>query len=694
MTRTGRDASRLTVSRVTGDLFGVWELRTQLGRGLQPEDDATGATRVAVLSDRYWREACAAAPEALGTTIMLDGVPHTIVGVLSPDVEFGTFANIAMWVSYPLQPGPSRDVRQVMVTGRLVDGYTADDAAAEFLTLAANLEREHPDSNRGRRTLVLPASRAMGGPNLWLVMTLLVGTAALVTVVASVNVAGVLLARAVVRQREFALRIALGARKRRVFRQLVAEGLILAGFGAGGGLMVTELGLRLIRSVDAEPIFQQLEIDGHEVAFVAALALISPVLFSLAPALASLRVNLIGALNAAGARTTGAGRRLRDALVAAQLALAVALAVVGGLVARTAAAQMTAPNGFDAAELVMFTMTFDHLEDPVARRQLAVTIERQLQDRGIGVAQLSAAPAAAIEAATVIEPHGVPPASGVADAWAHQVAVSERAFATLGVSIVAGRDFTAHDIDSHAAVALVSHEAAMRYYGGDEAAVGRSLVVRQGIVRRAYQIVGVTADVRNSDPERGMPPRVWVPLAEPLTTTFVARGGADVASTTASIREVARQAAPGVPVESLEGYARAIARLQGGDRVAMGMLISFAAMAIVFAAIGLYGTVAVSASHRRAEFATRYALGAQQSNVARLVMWQAFRLLALGLVPGLVLGLIAATGMRRLLFGVTPLDPFNIAAVVSLLLVMTLVASAAPALRAARLDAMSVLKGG
>ena len=691
--RAGHDAARITVSRVTGDLFGVWGFHPQRGRGLRPGDDRPGMPPVAVLSDRFWTDAFARSDAAVGQSVTIEGVVHEIVGVLTPDVEFGTFANIAMWVSYPVEHSPFRDARPVMVTGRLADGVTAGEAAAEFRALAATLEQEHPDTNRGRQALVLQASRAMGGPNLWLVMTLLIGTAALVTVIASVNVAGVLLSRAVVRQREFALRVALGARKLRVFRQLAVEGLLLAGLGAVGGLFVAEAGLRLIRSVDAEPIFQQLVIDGHEVAFVMLLGLIAPLLFSFAPALSALRLNLVAVLNAASTRTVGSGRGLRDALVAAQLALAVALAIVGGLVARTATAQLTATNGFEAPGLVTFTLALDPSTPADVRRQLVRTINAQLLGRGVvAVGTVDTLPAVAIETSIGINPDGETTNSTGAEAWAHRIAIDHDALNVLHVPVVAGRAFTAAEVANNVRVVLISRETVLRYFGSDGEALGRRISLREGDSLVSYQIVGITGDVRNTDPERGMPPRVWMPMSNPGTVTFVVRSSGDDSAATTAIRHVARETVPDVPVEAVETYSRAIARTQGGDRVAMGMLISFASASVLFAAIGLYGTVALSANLRRSEFATRVALGAQTRDVTRLVMWQAFRLLLVGLVPGLALGLLAASGMRSLLFGVTPLDGANVVSVVTLLTLITLAASVLPAVRAARVDVGTVLR--
>jgi putative ABC transport system permease protein len=571
---------------------------------------------------------------------------------------------------------------------------TAETAHAEFMAMAHALEIEHPDTNRGRQLLVLQADRAMGGPNLYLVMTLLVGTAALVMVIASANVAGVLLARAVARRREFGLRVALGARATRVFRQLIAEGLLLAVLGGIGGLIAAEAGLRLIRSAAADPIFQQIVIDMHEVLFVMLLALAAPLLFSIAPALALLRADLVGVLNATGPRSGGSGSRARQGLVVAQLALAVMLATVGGLVTRTALAMTTAPTGFDPSNVVTFVLALDqHSPDAAARRQLVANIREGLMAAAnISTGAVDLLPAISVEQASAVEPDGIAAEPRQIERWAYVIGVDDGALATIGVPLLEGRGLTGTDVETNAAVALISTEAARRYFGATAAAVGRRLTIRADGVTQTRQIVGVTGDVRNVEPERGTPPRVWIPLSAPRTTAFVIRTTGDTRAAAESVRRVARELAPAIPVESLDTYDLAIRRRGGSDRVAMGMLISFAAVAVLFAAIGLYGTVALSVSLRRAEFGTRFALGAQVRDVAGMVLAQAFRLLAVGLAIGLAAGLVAGSAMRRMLYGVTPLDPLNLVGVVALLTVVTLLASVMPAWRAARVDVVDALR--
>jgi putative ABC transport system permease protein len=691
----GSDPTRSIVSYVAGDLFSVWGVRAQLGRPLFGNDSIAGAPRVAVLTDRYWRETVGADHGVLGREVLVNGEPVTVVGVLERDIEIGTFANIAMWISQPAVRAETRDTRLVMMTGRLTPGVTVDQAAAEFRVLAEALEAEHPQTNRGRQVQVLSARRAIGGPNFALVLTLLVGAAVLVVVIASVNVAGVLLARAVKRQQEFAVRIALGARHARLFRQLAVEGLLLAIAGGAGGVLVTEAGLRVIRSVDAEPIFQQIVIDWHELVFVGGLALLAPLFFSLAPALASTRVNLLTVLNATSARVSGRhSRRAREMLVAAQLALAIALAVVGGLVARTAVTMMWAPTGFETADRLTLTLALhEHSPDPLVRRQALREFVRRIADGGRTVAALDTLPAVNIEAAVVVQPDGQ-----VADdprrAWAAYVArVDAPALASLGVPLIVGRTLSAADVDNDLKVALISRKAADRFYGGAAAAVGRRLDVREPSgAATIFQVVGVTGDVRDTDPEKGSPARVWLPLSDPTVVSFVVATAGDTAGTAALVRAAARAVMPGVPLETMEAYEQGIARQMGGNQIAMGMLLAFVVVGLAFSGTGLYGTVALATNLRHAEFATRLALGATPGDVIGLVARHTMRLVLIGLVPGLVAGLALANAIRGVLYGVTPLDPLNILTLLFVLAVVALVAGIGPALRAGRVNIVLTIR--
>jgi predicted permease len=380
----------------------------------------------------------------------------------------------------------------------------------------------------------------------------------------------------------------------------------------------------------------------------------------------------------------------------AQLALAVTLVTIGGLVVRTASAISAAPTGFDTDGLLVFALSFDdrrHPEMPV-RRQIVADIESRLRRAGVDVSAgaLESWPAINVEPAAPIAIDAFASAETDPAIWAHVVAVDSQALTTLGIPLLDGRALTESDVARDAPVALISAEAATRYFGGVSMAIGRRLHTRLGGVTRERQIVGVTGDVRNVEPERGMPPRVWVPLAEPRNVAFVVRTRGDLQALAGSVRQTVREVAAGTPIESLESYEQGIARVVGSDRVVMGMLVTFAGLALLFAATGLYGIVAYSVSQRRAEFGTRFALGARVSDVAGLVVGHAFKLLLAGLALGLAGGLVVANAMRGMLYGVTPLDPLNVGVVIAVLAMVTVVASLVPALRAARVDVVQAIR--
>ena len=362
--------------------------------------------------------------------------------------------------------------------------------------------------------------------------------------------------------------------------------------------------------------------------------------------------------------------------------------------ARTAGAMMAVPNGFEPAGVLTFMLTLDDpASDATARRALVRSLVDGVSSAGnLRGGALDALPAVAAEPVSTIQSDSLESDAGQ-DPWALVTSVDASALDTLHVPLLEGRVFTAQEIAADAAVAMLSLEAARRYFGGATDALGRRLTLRRDGIPRVHQVVGVTGDVRDTDRARGMPPRVWLPLANPRAVMFVVRTGGDLQGASTAVRRVARAVVPAVPIEALETYDRGISRRSGGDRVAMGMLMSFAAVALLFATTGLYGTVALSTHLRHAEFATRYALGARLPDIAALVIGQAARLLAVGGTLGVAGGVAAGTGIRRLLYGVTPLDPLNLLTVLALMGLVTLAASLAPALRAMRIDVVQTMAG-
>ena len=688
-------ASAIHVHEITGDFTAIWGLRPALGRLIQPGDDAPGGTGVVVLAHSFWQREFGGAPDVVGRAVRIGGRPHEVVGVMPADMEFGSLAAASAWVPLPLERGGARDERRLRVTARLADGVSAAAAAAEFASIAEALAEEHPETSGGWSARAVPIAEGVGDASFWAVLTLLLLTVGTVMAIACANVAGILLARATARQREFAIRLALGAARGRMLRQMLVEGLVLSLAAGAGGLLVAEGGLRVLRSVDADPVFQQLVIDGHELVLVAVLALMAPMAFSLAPAFRAGRQDLRTVLHAGGPRGGTQASGGRHALVVVQLVMAVVLITIAGLAVRTAVHLSQVPSGVDASQLLAFGLTLDPVDFPDDQRlrQATDTFREGIAEVGgvTNVSVMEALPVTGAERRVPFAVDGDQPRTEDAPS-AIVLGVEAASFDTLGVPLVAGRVFTRAEVREAAPVALVSDALAERHFGGRDAALGRMVRVLGEEEPPRRRIVGVTGDVRESNPTRGMPARLWVPRTPSRSVAVVVRTAGEPTAVAAGVRQAMRTMASTLPLESLEPFQAKIDRRGASDRIVISMFTGFALLALALAATGLYAVVSFSVARRRAEFGTRVALGARTVDVLSLVMGQAFRLMAVGLAAGLALGLLATRAMAGMFYGVTPADPLNVMAVMALLILLTLAASVVPAWRAARVDPVRALR--
>ena len=688
-------ASALDVGRVTGEYFTVFGLPAAAGRLLQTGDDAPGAAPVIVLAHAYWSRVLGGDPHVVGTTMQVAGISHTVVGVASPDLEFGTLSIIDAWLPLPIDAAAPRVNRRVRVVGHLREGVSVATAAAELRTIGDQLATEHPETNAGWRARLAPISDAAGGDSFWLIVALLTTCVGLVLIVACANVANVLLVRATARRRDVAIRAALGASRVRIVRQLLIEGLLLSAASAAAAVPVGQALLGLIRSVDTQSGLQQLFFDVHELGFVSLVALSAPLLFALAPALQLARIDVRGELAAGGTRVGSVRHRGRSVLVVLQIAVAAVLLCVSGLAVRTAINVSRVETGLVTAGMLKFSVDLDAQQYPDAE-----AIPARIADLRSRLASIAGVRAVGVfdrlpviwGAPTVsLSFDAAPPPSDGSGPWALAAEAQSGSLAAAGIRIIEGRDFRPEE-GADAATALMSHTAALRYFGGTRAALGKTMTVVRGEERVTRTIVGVVTDITSGDIELGPQPYIWAPLGAARRVGFLVSGTADAQSLAAAIRQEAQAALPMTPVEELETYDAALYRLVASDFVIIGVLAGFALLALILAAVGLYGVVAFSAQQRRAEFSTRVALGAQTRDVLAIVFGQAFRLLAVGVSVGLAAGLLAATAMRSVFLGVEPLDPVNAIGVVGLLSLVTLAASVVPALRARRVDLVRALR--
>jgi len=687
-------ATSLDVVRATSDFFAAMGQAAVLGRVFQDEDSRPGAAPVVVLAHHYWQQVLGADTAAIGRTLVLGTTPHTVVGVARPELEVGNLALIDLWVAIPFTTEGERAERGYNVIGRLKPGVAFATAAAEIETISAALVRDYPAVNKDGRWRLQPINAAMGGPTFWIVIALFVLAMALIMAIAAANVANLILVRATARRREMAVRLALGAGRFRVARQLVFEGLFLSIVAGALALPVAEAGLRVIHAVDAEPALRQMTIDAHELTFVAVLVLLGPVLFSLAPAFVALRGDLRGVLQSGGTRVMGSGGRMRAALVVLQVALASMLLVAAGLAVRSQVRLAGLDVGLSLDRALVFNASFDAREYPNAASVVAV--RQALADRLSSIPGVSAAHAAdavpSLKDGRMVSLvfDGRPAATE--RPWALATAVDESFLQTLSVPLLYGRWLTIDDVRRESPVALVARTAAVKYFGQADRAIGQRVTAVDGGESRTYEIVGVTGDVLTRDLELGPQPLLWMPLRAATTVTFVLTTAGDESLLAPAVRRAAAEVAPMVPLERLEPYRTAFRRLRASDYVVIGVFSSFALLAMFLAATGLYGVISFAVTQRWSEFGTRFAMGAQTRDVVRLVLGESLRLVITGLTIGLGAGIVLARAMQATLFDVTPFDPANLATVAGLLTTVAVIASIVPALRAARVDVVRALR--
>ena len=697
VTLTGRgEAQRLVASRVTANLIEVWGLRVIAGRGFSPDADRPGAPREVVLSHHYWRQHLASNPSVLGGKMVLDGQPATVTGVLAPEIEIGNLSEVDVWVPLELSPDASRLDRTLRVFGRMKPGVTIAQATTDVRQTAMRLAREYPASNEGWSMRVAPTREAMTGAGTWIVLALLSLVVGFVLLIACANLANLVLARATGRRRELAVRSALGAGRGRMVRQMLTENMLYGALGGLAGLAVADAGLSIIKAAAYEPFFALVHIDRNVMVFTALLALVTPMLFGILPALQSSRTDINEALKDTGTRTAGghATGRSRSVLVVAQLGLAVMLLVLATLLLQALIALSNTPLGFDPTRLVSFQLdlpswrytndaaTTDYYDRLLARLQSTPGVARAAVTNRLPLLGSEATTPVSIEGRAISRPEDRP--------WAIPVVVSEDFFATVGIQMVAGRAFTTHDEPGRPPVVVVNTEMARRHWGSPTRAVGARIATGGG--SGWLQIVGVVSDVRRADREAFNPQIYLAARQQPRRTMSVLVRADDPDAALGLVRSQVTALDRDVPISDMRPMQQALDEDLSSSRVLGGLFVAFALVALILAASGLYAVVSYSASQRTQEIGVRVALGAAPGDIRRMMLRQTAIQVAIGVTIGLLGGRALAVGASTLLFQVSPSDPATYAGVALTLGAVALLASYAPVRRAMRVDPVVALR--
>jgi predicted permease len=692
-------------ARVSAGFFRTLGVPAALGRDFLPGEDAAGSARTVMLSHDAWRNRFAGRPDAVGEVITLNGEPHTVVGVLPRDFHFAPRGPAEMWM--PLYPVGScetaRSCHNLRGVARLAGGVDVAAALADLKAIARRLEEQYPDSNRGQGATVAPlASVIVGDVKPTLVM--LFGGAALLLLIAGVNVAGLLLARADGRTREMALRGALGASRGRLWTQLLVEGATLSALGTVVGLAAGHAAMALLTKLippdmlGGMPYLRGLGVNVRVAAFAAVIAFLATALFALAPGLRMAGAEAGGCLRDGGRASSGSTwRRLGSRLVVVELATAVVLLVGAGLLGRSVHRLLRVDLSFDPRDLAVLDVvaTSPRYADPAR----AVGLGRDV------LAAAHRVPGVASAALTDLLPVTY---NGNTD-WirfvgraydgehneVNQRTVSAGYFRTLRARLVSGRDFTEDDDASKPRVALINQALARRYFPGQDP-VGQQfgdVNLSPGSIKT---IVGVVGDVREASLEDEIWPAVYYAFNQDPARMFavVARTNVPAAAVLSPLAASIRQLDPdlGTPDETTMTERISTSPVAALRRSAAWLVSGFAGVALLLGVTGLYGVLAYLVSQRTREIGVRMALGARRNSVVGLIVREAGALAAAGIAAGLLCAVGVASLMRNLLFATPPWDALTLSAVTVVLAAAALLASYVPARRAAGVNPTEALR--
>ena len=701
---TGDGADYVPGATVSWTMFHVLGIRPSFGRDFQEDEDRVGAPKTVILSDRIWRDRFEARPTVIGEPIMVNGVPHTIIGVMPPGFEFPGTAGA--WTTMQTDPLRNRGNHSWQVMGRLKAGVTVEQARTDLNRVAKSLEEQYPTSNLGWGVDMQTLRENQSG-NIRPVLMLMMASVAFVLLIACANVANLLLARAAVRSKEIAVRIAMGASGWRVVRQMLTESLIIALAGATLGIGIAYGMLQWIKAnlLGGIPFWMQFRIDWQVLAFTAAVAVVTAFVFGLVPALQAARPNLVNTLRDAGARGSSAGRghqRLRSSLVIGEIALSVILLVGAALLIRSFLGMQRVQPGFDPSNLLTMRVTLAGPAYDSTFKRLAFwdRFLTQINTRPgiVSAAITNNVPLGGGNNNSFFVPEGQPVQLGseplLEIRW-----VSPRYLETLRVPLLRGRMFTDQEwADSGVAgrVAVINEHMAKSLWKGADDALGKRFKFGNATdtLNRWITVVGVAADIKHkaltSEPDY----QGYMPYRQGgwNSAAIVVRTPANPTLATGTVVAALKEIDPLVPAYRVLSMDATIERSYWQQTLYSKLFTAFAAIALVLAAVGVYGVISYSVSQRTREIGVRVALGAQRTNVLGLIVGQGALLAAVGIGIGLAGALGVTRFLRAMLFGVSPFDPLSFVAVTVVLSTIAFFASYLPARRAARVDPVEALR--
>jgi predicted permease len=696
------DPETVDVGAVEAGFFPFLGVEPLLGRQIRPEEDVAGGPGVMLLSHRLWLRRFGGDAGIVGRKVELNGAPHEVIGVLPADfhlllpAEAFQLRDAEVWrpVQIDYAHLPPRNYTGFTAFGRVRPGVTFAAAQEEMSAIAARIRAEQPvHAASNLRVKVVPLHddvvKGARGP-----LLLLMGAVGLVLLIACANVALLLLTRGHARTRELLVRLSVGASRFGLARLVLAEGLVIAALGAALGIALARSGLLLVRALAraSVPRLDSASIDGWALVFAALVSLLAAAVFAVAPALAASRTDVATGLRESAIGSLSARqRRLHDLLVSGQVALSLVLIVGAALLVRTFEAMATARPGFEPDGAVAMDVMLPRglFKDAAGAQAFHAGMMSRLRALPAvsGVGSVSLLP---FTGRGPLQPFAYD--AETARQWesvsADQMNVSPGYFDAIGATLVAGRDFTPEDAGRR--VVVIDDTLARRAFGGAAAAVGRSLQLEPeaGKAESFSEVIGVVAHLKLHDLTRPLLPQIYFPQQ---WTRFglVARGPASAAG---DVQRALHGIDRGIAVENVRPLRAVVEGATGPTRLAMSLMTAFGVIALLLAAVGIYGVVTFAVGQRTHEIAVRLALGAKRGSIRRLVLGGAFRVVAASLAVGALAAALLAWAGRAMLYAVDPLDPATYAAAAAFLALVALAACWVPAERASRVEPLTALR--
>ncbi len=690
------EPERLVSAGVTGNYFDALGVQPAMGRSFVLDNEKPGNDQVTVLSYALWQRRFGGDPNIVNKTVLLDGKSCLVLGVMPKNFNFPQAAELWIPMSFERPGMKQRKAHFLRPIGRLKPGITMAQAQADTDAIARNLESLYPDTNTGWNLRLVSLRDQLVG-NTRPTLFILLGAVGFVLLIACANVANLLLVRAAARQKEIALRTALGASRVRIARQMITESVLLALMGGVLGVFLATWGVELLVAVSGDnlPSTANVKIDATVLGFTLVISLVTGVLFGLAPALRTMKLSLIDSLKEGG-RNVGEGMQrnvMRSLLVVVESAVAVILLVGAGLLVRSLIRLQNISPGFDSQGVL--TMRINLPEDKYSTLEKTTNFFQQLETRVGGlpgvesVGFISELPLSGQPNDMPYTVEGRPPASpdqGFDDDFRR---VNTQYFKVMRIPLLRGRNFTEQEVQKSTRVLLISDLLAKQVFPNEDP-IGHRLVM--GMSNEPFEIIGVVGDIRHRGLESQPLPAMYMPTFDGNWMNLVIRAQGDPANLAAAVRREVKAIDPDQPVAAVKTMDEWVTTATSGPRYRTSLLALFALVALVLASTGIYGVMSYSVSQRTHEIGVRMALGAGRLDVLKMIVRQGMTLVAVGLALGIV-GAIALTRvMASLLFEVTPKDPLTFTVVTVFLALVALLACYIPARRATKVDPLVALR--